>query len=90
MQVTSKLKRGDKMPRLTIRLPEGHPIWQLPSGERSAKIREYIDLGLSIGAKLDTIENKLNNLALSPKTEPEVINMTSNAVEFDTNAFQNL
>jgi hypothetical protein len=33
------------VPKLTIRLPGEHLLWTYPSGERSAKAREFIDAG---------------------------------------------
>jgi len=31
--------------KISIRLPESSPVWSYPEGERSAKIREWLEVG---------------------------------------------
>lgn len=44
--------------RLDLRLPENHPIFAYPPGERTRVAREWLD----IGARLSRLEKKLEEL----------------------------
>lgn len=83
--------------RISIRLPKDHFIWQFPPGERSLKLRQYLDLGWNVGEKLSVISNKLDSLetlGFSPMNTNPATKRTCSAktseIQFDTDAFQNL
>ncbi|MDA8336541.1 MAG: hypothetical protein M0Z41_16385 [Peptococcaceae bacterium] len=66
------------MPLLSIRIPKEHPLWNLPAGQRSAKVREALDLSLNlvlllgeIRDQLNKIENRLQCLELGSGTPTE-------------------
>lgn len=48
--------------RLELRLPEDHPIWEIPDGMRNKTAIEWMNIGyrlLNIESKLDEIVKKL-------------------------------
>jgi hypothetical protein len=47
------------MPRLTIHLRKEYPLWALPVGQRSARVREALDLNLGLLEVLADIRNGL-------------------------------
>ncbi|MDA8334237.1 MAG: hypothetical protein M0Z41_04450 [Peptococcaceae bacterium] len=47
------------MPLLSIRVPKEHPLWNLPAGQRSTKVREALDLGLNLMLILEEIRDRL-------------------------------
>ncbi|HHW44994.1 MAG TPA: hypothetical protein GXX25_14535, partial [Desulfotomaculum sp.] len=56
--------------RLELRLPVNHPVWLYPPGQRTARIREWIDLALRLEERLARIEEKLDALAAGGITAP--------------------
>ncbi|OAT83485.1 hypothetical protein [Desulfotomaculum copahuensis] len=56
--------------RLTVAFPAGHPVWSYPSGQRAARVREWIDLALRLEEHMARIEEKLDALTAAGVTVP--------------------
>jgi pimeloyl-CoA synthetase len=48
-----------------IRLPKDHPVFTIPRGERSKKVKEWINLGIGIEGKMDRLQEKVNSIESS-------------------------
>lgn len=60
MYVSGAGKMGRKgMRRLDLWLPEDHPIWRFPAGQRTQKVRELIDLGLRLEKGFDGLREEI-------------------------------
>lgn len=84
--------------RLELRLPVDHPVWNLPHGERSKIVREWLELGrrlTAIETSLACIETQLvDNAAVKiPGKEQPVRNpceddfKSTEQLQFDKDAF---
>ena len=90
------------MPKLTIRLPGEHLLWTYPSGERSAKAREFIDAGMERHAPdaaalrrifdlLNGIDERLKALETGRRPQKEDKDSFSPTIEnFSIGDFMNL
>lgn len=47
------------MKRLELRLPEGHPIWQVPAGQRAEVARRWLELGREAELAREGVETRL-------------------------------
>lgn len=80
--------------RLSVRFPENHPILDYPSGKRSQRVRELVDLALRLESILSSIDSRMarieNILVSGPGTAapsyPEK-NDEKKTVVFDVDAF---
>lgn len=55
--------------RLEIWLPDNHPVWQYPPGQRAPMAREMLDLALYLEKRLRRLEEKLDTLSRSETTD---------------------
>ena len=90
------------MSKLTIRLPGDHLLWTYPSGERSAKAREFIDAGMERYAPdaailkrildlLNDIDERLKTLETGRRPQKEDKDSFSPTIEnFSIGEFMNL
>ncbi|HBQ85192.1 MAG TPA: hypothetical protein DD811_01725 [Syntrophomonas sp.] len=56
--------KSNSFRRLELRLPVDHPVWNLPQGERSRIVREWLEIGSRLAAmesSLTRIEACLSN-----------------------------
>lgn len=49
---------------LPVKLPEDHPLHELPKGEKSKKARDYINLGMSLSLILEEIASLKEEISL--------------------------
>ena len=65
--------------KISIRLPDDHPLFQYPAGERSRLARDWMETGMNIKEIISRIESKLDSLleagiaCLEPQGEPQEI-----------------
>jgi hypothetical protein len=67
--------------KITIRFPEDHPIWNIPSGQRSQTVRDLVDIALAgsrstelladILQVLERIEGCMNKVSFSTTKQEE-------------------
>ncbi|MDH7578216.1 MAG: hypothetical protein QHH75_10455 [Bacillota bacterium] len=48
--------------RIPVGFPKEHPIWSYPNGQRAARVKELVDIGLSFEEKFLIILEKLERM----------------------------
>ncbi|KYH30661.1 hypothetical protein [Neomoorella mulderi] len=48
--------------RLDLWLPDDHPVWSFPKGDRSRKVRELLDLAMCLERGFGSLEARLGRL----------------------------
>lgn len=68
------------MRRLELRLPDDHPIWQVPEGKRAEAARRWLDLGREAELARESAEARLARL------EEKVASLESRLARLEANA----
>jgi|GEM_PF-2650795 len=85
---------SDTLRRLELRLPIDHPVWNLPSGDRSRIVKEWLNVGSCLARLEDTMSrietqishqvSKNNNAQQIPKQDSQI---TLESSHFDKTSF---